>query len=126
MSVRKVDLTTICGGGLPELFARELRDVMANITDINTDPKKPRRITMTVDVYPSTDRATCALELGITSKHAPIVKMAGSLFIAVAGETLEAYTSDLRQQDIFDEQTRVEAAPVQKPYILQELREKQS
>ena len=119
MSVRKVTLETICGGGLPELFQRELNDVMANIADVNTDPKKPRRITITVEVHPGPDRTNCNLELGITSKTVPVVKVMGSLYISKKGEKFEGYSSDIRQQDIFREDEKGESTePERKPYIL--------
>ena len=121
MAVRKVTLETICGGGVPELFERELKDVMKNIADVNTDPKKPRRITMTVDIHPSPDRTTCALEFGITSKTMPVVKMAGSLYISAKGEKFEAFTSDIRQQDIFEQDEKGESAePTKKPYVIRD------
>lgn len=118
MNITKVDLNTICGGALPELFERELLDVMANVADINTDPKKPRRITMTVDIYPHNDRKQCEVELGVTSKTLPVVKVSGSLFIAQKGSSYEGYTTDIRQQDIFHEVDK--AAEPKRPYVLKE------
>lgn len=118
MKVSKVDLTTICGGALPELFERELTDVMANVADVNTDPKKPRRITIIVDVYPHNDRKQCEVELGVTSKTLPVVKVSGTLIIAAKGSTFEGYTADIRQQDIF---TAVDtAAKPERPHVVKE------
>lgn len=118
MAVRKVTLENICGGGLPEVFQRELADVMKNIADVNTDAEKPRRITMTLDIQPGPDRQNCAIRLGITSKMMPVLKMAGSLYIAAKGEQFEAYTSDVRQQDIFAGDEKGESAEKAKPYVL--------
>jgi hypothetical protein len=110
MSLRKLTLENICGGGLPELFQRELSEVMQNIVDVNTDAEKPRRITITVDFAPGPDRANCAIKLGINSKISPILKMAGSLYISSQGSKVEAYTSDIRQKDIFEQDEQGESA----------------
>lgn len=109
MSARKLTLENICGGGLPEIFQRELADVMKNITDVNTDAEKSRRITITVDIVPGPDRKNCQVRLGINSKISPILKMAGSLYIAEMGSKIEAYTSDMRQADIFEEDEKGES-----------------
>lgn len=120
MRARSVDLSTICGGALPELFARELQDVMANIADPNTDPKKPRQIKITVDVYPRQDRKNCDLEMGVTSKTLPVVKVSGSLFIGQqATGKFEGYTTDVNQQDLIDELEKGESTDKPtKPYVL--------
>lgn len=119
MPVRKVTLESICGGGLPELFQRELSDVMANIADVNTDAEKPRRITITLDIQPGPDRANCAIKLGINSKVMPVMKIAGSLYISAKGEKFEAYSADIRQRDIFEQDEQGDTADGKtKPYVL--------
>lgn len=126
MKARIVDLTTICGGGLPEMFQREMDDVMKNIADPNTDPNKPRQIKMVVDIYPSQDRQTCRLAVGVTSKTLPVARMGGSLFISNQNGVLQAYSTDIRQQDIFAEDEAGESAepetkkPV--PYALKDVK----
>lgn len=45
-----VTLVSIGGGAAVELFDIELERVLANIKDVNTDPKTRRRITLVVDI----------------------------------------------------------------------------
>lgn len=125
LKARKVDLTTICGGAIPELFDREMEDVMKNIADPNTDNKKPRTVTITISIFPQQDRQSCQLECGVTSKTIPTMKASGSLFIAKNEKgTLTGYTTDIRQEDLFKEDEAGESAeptaPLKKPYVLKE------
>ena len=46
--LKRLDLQTVADGALPELFERELNAVLMNIDDVNTDPKKKRRITIEI------------------------------------------------------------------------------
>ncbi|MFS0766060.1 replication terminator protein [Peribacillus phoenicis] len=43
-----IDLNTFAEGALSERFNNELQRVLENIADPNTDPKKTRKLTMTV------------------------------------------------------------------------------
>lgn len=43
-----IDLNTFADGAVAEQFNRELRKVLENIADPNTDAKKSRRLTLTV------------------------------------------------------------------------------
>ncbi|MFC4768712.1 replication terminator protein [Effusibacillus consociatus] len=45
-----IDLTNFADGAVAERFNLELKKVLENIADPNTDPKKARKITLTVTV----------------------------------------------------------------------------
>ncbi|EGQ4273616.1 hypothetical protein O0K60_02450 [Staphylococcus pseudintermedius] len=48
--LNNVKLSELGQGALQELFESELEKVIENINDINTDPTKKRKITMTIDI----------------------------------------------------------------------------
>ncbi|EGQ3138957.1 TPA: hypothetical protein K8036_001689 [Staphylococcus pseudintermedius] len=50
MRLNNVKLSELGEGALQELFESELEKVIENINDINTDPTKKRKITMTIDI----------------------------------------------------------------------------
>ncbi|UYL94166.1 hypothetical protein PK52_gp51 [Geobacillus phage vB_GthS_PK5.2] len=43
-----IDLNSFADGAVAERFNQELQKVLENIADPNTDPKKPRKVTLTV------------------------------------------------------------------------------
>jgi hypothetical protein len=51
-----IDLNTFAEGAFAERFNAELRKVLENIADPNTDPKKARKVTMTVTLKGDEER----------------------------------------------------------------------
>jgi len=76
----KVTLANLAMGGAVELFDEELRKVMENIADINTDPKTARTITLQVKIVPDKDRSFGPVEISCASKMAPVSKLSTRLF----------------------------------------------
>lgn len=106
MHAKRVDLSTICGGAVPEIFNRELQEIMANITDPNTSVKKSRRIVLTFDFEPMADRKSVAISFGINSKLVPVAAVESNMFITEQAGQLEAFTNDIRQEELFDPESR--------------------
>lgn len=50
MKLKNMKLSQIGQGALQELFENELEKVIDNINDINTEPTKKRKITLTVEI----------------------------------------------------------------------------
>ncbi|KFZ32144.1 replication terminator protein [Anoxybacillus flavithermus] len=48
LSENIIDLNNFADGAVAERFNQELQKVLENIADPNTDPKKPRKVTLTV------------------------------------------------------------------------------
>lgn len=61
--VRPLTLDTICEGGVPEVFERELRAVLNNIADPNTEAEKVRGITLKFSFRPTEDRLGASVTL---------------------------------------------------------------
>lgn len=101
MQAKKVDLSTICGGSVPEVFDRTFKELLGNITDVNTSTKKARRIILTFDFHPMADRKTVAISFGCNSKLVPVSSVESNMFLSEQGGQLEAYTNDVRQEELF-------------------------
>lgn len=55
-SMEHFNLEELAGGAFTEQINREIRNVMENIQDPNTDAKKPRKITVTITFKPNDKR----------------------------------------------------------------------
>ena len=67
-----------------ELADYELEKVMANINDINTDPKKKRKITIELTFAPSEDRKQIVMTSQVKSKVEPTKPTETTLFNVLA------------------------------------------
>ncbi len=75
------DLSTIGAGATAEKFQAELRAVMANIRDPNTDPKAKRKIVLEFTFYPDQDRETVLVAITASSKLGSTKPSGDVLFI---------------------------------------------
>lgn len=66
-----VDLNNFASGGLAEKFNDELKKVLENIADPNTDATKVRSVTVTVSLKGDKNREIAATSIRATSKVAP-------------------------------------------------------
>lgn len=66
-----VSLENIAEGAAIERFRDELKLILGNILDPNTDPKKIREINLKLTVKPDIDRQVAGVTLSVTSKLAP-------------------------------------------------------
>lgn len=91
--VTKVDLNTLCGGVLPELFEREFQNVVRNIKDVNTEELAKRKVVMEVTVEPQkeTNRTKACLSLSVKSKLAPVKPVVSGMLI----EGRDAYEQEI-------------------------------
>lgn len=70
--MEKLSFSTLAGGGVEEKLQFAIDEIAANIADPNTDPKKARKITMTLVMKPNEQRSIASLEVDVkTSLVAP-------------------------------------------------------
>lgn len=100
-----LSLDTICDGQVPALFERELRAVLDNIADPNTDPEKTRSITITLNIKPLQDRSGMVLVPNCKSKVQPVKAAGSTCFLSRHSGRLEAYGIDTRQGVLFGQST---------------------
>ena len=67
----KLNLAEMAQGAFMEQFHRELNQVLANIADPNTDPKKARKITLTMTLKPEENREVVTVETQSKSTLVP-------------------------------------------------------
>lgn len=101
MEPREISLTTICHGGVPEVFERELKDVLANIADPNTAAERPRTITLKFTFKPTEDRNGSAVDFTCRASLQPVKVVKSQLFLSRHTGQLKAYGADQRQVALF-------------------------
>lgn len=101
--MKGVTLETIGGGAVAELFGVELAKVLANIADVNTDPKAKREINIKIVLKPKADRDVVDTDLKVNSKLASVNTVNTQLFVGRHSGKLIAVESDPRQGGLFDQ-----------------------
>lgn len=92
-----VSLETLGQGAAVERFNLALQDVLNNVQDPNTDPKKARTVTMKVTVKPSADREVGTLAVDVVSKLAPIAPFDVRVFMG-RGKDGKGYATEYHSQ----------------------------
>lgn len=104
MNHKKVDITTICGGTVQEVFSEAFQEIIDNIDNPDTDQSKNRRITLQFDFAPMKDRAKVNIKFSIVTKPVPVCAVESHMILTRQGTgKLEAYTTDIRQEELFAE-----------------------
>lgn len=96
-----LNIGNICGGAVPEVFDREVKEILDNISDLNTDPEAKRQITLTFDFAAGPDRKSAIVRFSCKSKGAPISSVAGTIFFSTRQGVTQAFTEDPRQDRLF-------------------------
>lgn len=100
-----VSLVNLSRGAAVELFDHELKKVLGNVKDVNTDAKAKRKITLEVIFSPYPDRVGIDVAIACTSKLSGVNQVTGgSMFIAVQEGEYRAFSHDLRQEPLFKEE----------------------
>lgn len=76
-------LAEIGGGATVERFDLAMQEVLDNIQDPNTDPKKERAVTLKVKLIPDEDRGVGKYLIEVTSKLQPIKPLPGRVFLGI-------------------------------------------
>jgi hypothetical protein len=109
-----VTLETIARGAAPELFQEELSKVIKNILDPNTEAEAKRQITLTFTFYPSEDRESCATDVGVSRKDAPVHRASTTLFLGIHMNEPVAIEQDPKQMGLFEQPPKLAAITAQK------------
>lgn len=79
--LKPVSLRTLAGGAVDEIFKHELNKVIENITDLNTEPDKKRKITLEVAITPTKDREMGVVSITCKSNLVSIKPVETTIFI---------------------------------------------
>lgn len=74
-------LAEIGSGATVERFDLAMQEVLDNIQDVNTDPKKPRTVVLKVTIHPDEDRGVGKYLIDVQSKLSPIKPHPGRVFL---------------------------------------------
>ena len=102
MSGETLNLGNICSGAVEEVFQRELRAVLVNMADANTNPEAKRKINVEFTFKPFKDRSGAQVEFNCTSKTAPIETVKGTVYLERRGTEMVAIAHDPRQARLFN------------------------
>lgn len=103
--VNQLTLASIAGGAARELFQDELRAVVTNILDPNTEPRAKRELTVTVTITPDPeDRTMGRVNVRVTSKLGKRRPAATLVFFGLQEGEPVALESDPRQPKLFEEE----------------------
>lgn len=76
-------------GAIEERVNYEMGGVLDNILDINTEAKKKRRMTITLEFLPDAERRTIQVNAGVKSALVPTDPVLTSLYVASSPSTGE-------------------------------------
>jgi hypothetical protein len=97
-----LSLENICNGGVPEIFERELTEVLKNIADVNTESEAQRKITFEFVFEPYADRSGAMVRFRCKSKLSPVEEVSGQMFVQRSGTHLTAIAHNPNQARLFN------------------------
>ncbi len=90
----------LADGNIVDKLNRELQKVAQNIVDKNTDPKKERKITLTLSFKPNDNRDFVITKIQTKTSLAPELGEETQIIIGKDSEG-ELHLNEVRQQSIF-------------------------
>lgn len=91
----ELNVSTLSGGALVERIQDEISKAIANITDPNTPPKKPRTITMKMVIKPNEHRNMAEVSVTTSSTLCPPMPIETGIYIGMDPKTGEVGASEL-------------------------------
>jgi hypothetical protein len=103
-------LAEIGSGATVERFDMAMQEVLDNIQDVNTDPKKPRSVVLKVTIHPDEDRGVGKYMIDVQSKLAPIRPHPGRVFLGRDGKgrgvASEEHPTQVEMGDVMKSETQ--------------------
>ncbi len=81
MGISKLNLSEMAQGAFMEQFNNEMKKVLANIMDPNTDPTKIRKLTLTVSIKADEDRDVASFDVQTKSTLIPAKALGTKIII---------------------------------------------
>lgn len=98
-----VSLVTLNQGAAVELFDNELKKILENIADQQTDAEVPREIKLSVKIKPDGLRKQASVTLSIDSKMAPQKSATSQMWFGKSEGQPVAVQTDPNQGRLFDQ-----------------------
>lgn len=100
-----VNLSKIAGGAVQEKLNRAIKDVVKNILDPNTDPKKKRKISLSLTITPSEQRDSFGLATQVKTTLVPEKDVPATILVGKSNKG-EIVANELKSgavgQEFFD------------------------
>ena len=77
------DFDQFMDGAIKERLTRAIGDVAQNILDLNTDPEKVRKVTITMSIKPTKNRRSAVIKTQVATKLAALSEMESDVAIGV-------------------------------------------
>ena len=72
MAKKRISMDDMCGGALLQRFNMEMAKIGRNIMDPNTDPRKPRKLTISLTFKADESRKSLTTSIRTSSSLAPL------------------------------------------------------
>lgn len=95
-----LDISNFAKGAAPELFERELSEVLKNIDDVNTKADFQREITLKFVIKPNADREEASVSVEAKSKLAPVKVASGQAHFGRRNGKLTAFAQNINQMEL--------------------------
>ena len=99
MNYEKMKLSNLNGGAALDMFNEELKNVLKNIADDNTDDR-PREINIKVKIKPAKNKASASTVIEVTSKLVGINAHTSFITIENDGKGINAYVSNVQENEL--------------------------
>jgi len=104
----RVSLKTLSGGGAAEQFDEALAEVIEDILDPNTEARKARKVTLTLELRPSEDRNQVLYAVNVTKKLAGSRPIGSVMYVGHKEGEIMAMEQDIEQLNMpFNEPEKV-------------------
>lgn len=121
MSEQTLQFNNLAGGAVQERFNEGLQEVLDNVIDPNTDPKKARKITLTVTIKPNEERDMGAIGFDVKTSLVQSKAIVSSIIIdrnnqgqAVAAEVKKTVPGQMSIEDYNEKSAKPNVVPMQK------------
>lgn len=114
----EVTVDNLAGGGAAEMFAAAMLEVAENMQDPNTSELAKRRITLTVELKPTSRDHAIAI-INVQTKLAPQKNVTTPIYFGKQNGRAIAVGMDMRQGNLFDKGS-ADVVPMEKTRRSQE------
>lgn len=105
---QQVSLLNVAQGAASTLWQEGFNQVLENIADVNTPSETRRTVTLTFTVAAMSDeRDSVSIQVGMSTKLAPVYKEGALLFIGRHRNQMVAYEHDPKQGMLFEDKTNL-------------------
>lgn len=101
MQTPEINIGSICGGAVPEVFDKAVEQVLSNIVDINYPAEAPREITLKIKFKASESREVGEVSFNVTTKLPSVKPAKGNFFLAKRMGGVRGYCRDPKQEEMF-------------------------